>query len=571
MNDNKRLQYDVDEKPPFLLAFFLGLQHVILIISGVLITPIIVSRALKLGIEHTTYLIFAAIVVSAITTLFQALRVGFIGSGYLLFLGPATEFVPIFIQAVNLGGLGLAASLTILAAPIEMILAFLLKYLRKIITPVVGGIVIMLVAFSLTNLSLDLLKNYGEGDFNKNLFMAFITFATTFVLSFQNNKKLRLWAPILGILGGLVLAGFLHELTFTNFQNSEIFGIPKFKLPGFKFSFSGAALALFISFLITTIISAIETTGDAMAIQEVSKRSFKKIDYNAIKGALNNDAFGNILSGVMGIVPNTTYSQNIPVVQITGVASKLVGVFASVILFSFAFFPKLSAVFLDIPNPIFGATMLFFSIMLFYGGLKLVAQSGRIDYESGFTVSFSLLTGIIAEFTTISDSFQNPFLIKFLENGISVGGFCAILISIYFYLKPRKKLSYQFKLNRLSPLLIQSQSNEIAGRYNLNKENNLRLNLIFEEIYALIKDKTGEKDKFLKIKTSYDNSFVDMEFITNVDIKFLDIQKKKSHNYQDQQDIDNLGIFLIEEIADELNHQKISGEHFISIKIDLSN
>jgi xanthine permease XanP len=115
-------------------------------------------------------------------------------------------------------------------------------------------------------------------------------------------------------------------------KGASFIGFPPLKWPGFYIDFSPEILPLLVAFAVVTVVGAIETVGDAMVIQRVSRRDFKKVDYDSVQGALYSDGVGNILAGLAGTIPNTTYSGNIAIVELTGVASRQVGIFGAGIL-----------------------------------------------------------------------------------------------------------------------------------------------------------------------------------------------------------------------------------------------
>ena len=113
--------------------------------------------------------------------------------------------------------------------------------------------------------------------------------------------------------------------------------------------------ALLPAFVAVTIVGAIETVGDGVAIQRVSRRRPQATDFRVVQGCLNADGLGNLLSGIAGTLPNTTYSSSISITEVTGVAARRVGVVIGVTLMVLAFFPKVAALLIAIPGPVIAA------------------------------------------------------------------------------------------------------------------------------------------------------------------------------------------------------------------------
>ena len=143
---DREVRYEPDERPPTALAFGLGSQQAILCIAGVVLTPVIVIRAAGGNDSYMTWAVFAALLVSGLTTIMQAVRIGRIGAGYPLLMGTSGAFIAVCVTALVEGGPGLLATLVAISALFQFALSERLSLLRRIITPTVAGTVIMLIA-----------------------------------------------------------------------------------------------------------------------------------------------------------------------------------------------------------------------------------------------------------------------------------------------------------------------------------------------------------------------------------------------------------------------------------------
>ncbi len=165
----------------------------------------------------------------------------------------------------------------------------------------------------------------------------------------------RLWAPPIGVIVGSLVAGTLGIYETQRIVDAAWIGFPQGGWPGFDLGFGPTFRALLPGFVIVTSVGAIETVGDSMAIQQVSWRKRRATDYRAVEGAVAADGLGNLLSGLPGTIPNTTYSTSISVTELTGVASRRAGVAVGLIFLMMALLPKVLAVFLAIPRPFVAA------------------------------------------------------------------------------------------------------------------------------------------------------------------------------------------------------------------------
>ena len=143
-------------------------------------------------------------------------------------------------------------------------------------------------------------------------------------------------------------------------------GVPFRSWPGIELTPGVEFWALLPAFVVVTIIGAIETIGDGVAIQRVSRRDPRATDFRVVQGALNTDGVGNLLSGILGTLPNTTYSTSISLAEVTGVAARRVGVVIGVAFLALAFFPKVAALIIAIPPPVAGAYILVLIALLFF-------------------------------------------------------------------------------------------------------------------------------------------------------------------------------------------------------------
>ena len=151
--------------------------------------------------------------------------------------------------------------------------------------------------------------------------------------------------------------------------------------------------ALLPAFVAVTIVGAIETVGDGVAIQRVSRRRSQATDFRVVQGCLNADGLGNFLSGIAGTLPNTTYSTSISLTEVTGVVAKRVGVVIGVTLMVLAFLPKVAAVMIAIPGPVVAAHATVFLGILFVQGMRIVIADG-MDHRKATIAGVTFWVGV---------------------------------------------------------------------------------------------------------------------------------------------------------------------------------
>ena len=433
------VRYEPDDKPPKALTFGLGVQFTILTIAGVVLTPAIVIRAAGSSESYLAWAVFAAVAVSGATTILQALRVGRIGAGYVLLMGTSGAFIAVCVTALAQGGPALLATLVVISSLFQFALAARLSLLRRVLTPTVAGTVIMLIAVTIMPIVFDMLAQVPAAA--PPLAAPLSALATLLVIigiALKAGGPLRLWAPVIGVVTGTVTAGLFGIYDLSSVARAAWIGIPQSAWPGFDLSFGPLFWALLPAFIFVTLVGAIETIGDSVAIQRVSWRRPRAIDFRAVQGGVAADGTGNLLSGLAGTVPNTTYSSSIAVTELTGVAARGVGVAIGAVYLALAFLPKALAAVVAIPAPVAAAYLTVILAMLFVQGLKMVVQDG-IDYRKGLVVGVSFWAGVGFQSGVIFPEYFSQAAAGLLQNGMTAGGLVAILMTLFMELTaPRR-------------------------------------------------------------------------------------------------------------------------------------
>ncbi len=425
------IRYEPNDKPPLAMTVGLGLQFAVLCIAGIVITPAIVVRAAGDSEAFLSWAVFSAVLISGATTVLQARRVGRIGSGHVLLMGTSGAFISVCIAALVAGGPSLLATLVVISALFQFALSARLSTFRRILTPSIGGTVIMLIPVSVMPIVFDMLKDVPEGTSPAAAGLtALATLAVIIPIALRATGTFRLWAPVIGIVAGSVVAGHFGIYDVERVRQAAWVGGPEGPWPGLDLSFGPAFWYLLPGFVFVTLVGAIETIGDAIAIQGVSWRKQRAVDYRVVQGAVTADGVGNLLSGLMGTVPNTTYSTSVSVTELTGVASRAVGVAVGLVFIAFAFLPKVLAIVLAIPGPVAAAYVTVLLAMLFAVGMRIVVND-QIDYRKGLIVGVAFWIGVGFQNQVIFPEFFSEFAGGLLQNGMTAGGLVAMFLTLF--------------------------------------------------------------------------------------------------------------------------------------------
>ena len=370
------IRYQADEKPTWGLSLGLAAQYCITAVGGTVLSVAIVVRSAGAGEDYLAWGAFAALVISGLTTIVQAVRIGRFGAGYILMMGTSAAFMAVAVTALAEGGPFLLTSLVVVSSLFQFALAHRLSLLRRFVTPTVAGTVLMLIAVNVMPFVFDFLGDLPEGaPPSAGPIIGLVTLAVTLAALLRFSGPARIWGPLIGVLAGVAAAGFYGILDGAAIAEAPWVGVPG-GWPGFGFDFSPAFWALLPGFIFVTLVGAIETIGDSVAIQRVSWRTPRATDYRAVQGAVAADGIGNLLSGILSTVPNTTYSSSISIAEITGVAARRVGLCIGLLLCTLALLPKFAAVLLAIPNPVIGGFIMVIIAVLFMLGARIVVQDG---------------------------------------------------------------------------------------------------------------------------------------------------------------------------------------------------
>ena len=268
------------------------------------------------------------------------------------------------------------ATLIVVSSLFQFVLGSRLLLLRRVITRLVAGTVIMLVAVTIMPIAFDLLARLPEGvPPSAAPASTAVTVIAMAGLALFAKGVWRLWGPVFGVIAGCVVAAFYGLYDTGRVAAAPWFGMPTSGWPGFDLTFESSFWTLLPVFVFVTAIDAVRTIGGSISIRQVSCRRPRPPDFRAVQGTIGACGLANVLSGLVGTLPNTTYSSSISVATLTGVAARNVGVCVG-ILIVVSFFPKATTVILAIPNPIVAGYIIVLISLLFVVGTRIVVRDG---------------------------------------------------------------------------------------------------------------------------------------------------------------------------------------------------
>ena len=568
---NENIRFDPDERPPHLVAAGVGFQAAVVVLAPVVLGAVIIGRAGGQGADYITWIAFAALVVSGVTTVLQAVRVGRIGAGHVLIMGTSGAFIAVCITALAQGGPPLMASLIVVSAFFQFALAARLSLLRQVITPVVSGTVIMLIAVTVMPIVFGLLTDVPEGTSSSAApTAAGATFLALVVLALRAPAAWRLWAPLIGIAAGCAAAAPFGLYDIQAVIDAPWIGLPDSSWPGLDLSLGPEFWALLPAFVVVTIVGAIETIGDGVAIQRVSRRQPRATDFRLVQGALNADGVGNLLSGLAGTPPNTTYSSSISLAELTGVAARRVGVYIGVIFVALALSPKVTALVIAIPNPVAAAYVTLLIGMLFVQGMKIVVGDG-LDHRKAVVVGLSFWIGVGFQNQVIFADLLGGTWGTLLGNGMTAGGIAAIALTAFMELTAPRRRRLEVALAAEALPEIDALLQECAARVGWGETAAERLRSAGEETLAILlqQDEAAEARRLI-LTARLTEGAMELEFSSGSSAENLEDRLAYMSAQPELVDEREISFRLLRHYATSVRHQKYHDVDIVTVQVEES-
>lgn len=433
------LIYEIEDRPPFKEAFFVALQHLLAIFVAIVTPPLIISGALGLDAETTSFLVSMSLLTSGIATFIQCRGFGPFGSKLLCIQGTSFSFIgPITAGFAGMGAVALPAifGACIAAAPVEMIVSRILKYTKKIITPLVSGIVVTMIGLSLIKVAIiscgggfGAIENGTMGSLT-NLGLAAIVFASIVLLNSSKNKYIRMSSIIIGLVIGYIVAYFMGKLDFSNLSGLGAITIP---MP-FKYGI-GFDIGTFIALAIIYFITSIEAYGDITANSMIGGEPIQGEKFmKRAQGGVLADGFTSVVAGIFNSFPTSVFAQNNGIIQLTGVASRYIGYYIAAFLVILSLFPFVGGIFSIIPEPVLGgATLLMFGTVA-ASGVRIIA-SQDINRKAVLVLAVSFACGLGVELVPDILNHMPSWIQGTFKSGIATGGLVAIIANIVIRIK----------------------------------------------------------------------------------------------------------------------------------------
>ena len=395
---------DPNYMPPLQKAVPLGIQHVLAMFVSNVTPAIIVAGAAGFGFGSNSpdfpemiYMIQMSMLFAGIATLFQTIGVGPVGARLPIVQGTSFAFVPIMIPAVaGLGVAGLGGLMTgvVIGGIFHFCLGFFVGRIRHWLPPLITGLIVLMIGLALVRVGIQ----YAAGGVPKMGTEGFGTIAmwtpalvvifVTLAIKFFTRGFLSVAAVLIGILAGYAVAWAMGQVNFGGVGRASMFALP---MP-FKYGFEiNWAIVLGMCFM--AVVSAIETVGDTSGITKGG--AGREATDKEISGATFADGIGTAIAGVFGGLPNTSFSQNVGLVAMTGVMSRHVVTIGALFLILCGLIPKVGAIINTVPINVLGGGVIVMFGMVCASGVNMLSdvhwnRRNMVIFAIALSVGFGL-------------------------------------------------------------------------------------------------------------------------------------------------------------------------------------
>ena len=414
-----------------------------------------------------------------------------IGSGYILTAIPAATSIPFCILALLEGGPSTLAALVIVSGLFQIVISMRLSLLRRIFTPTVSGTIMMLLVVTVVSVIFSMMDDVPPGAPSiAGPVCAFFTFAIMVGILLRGSAVWRLWAPVIAIVAGCCAAEAFGIYDLDALTQAPWFGFPIGKWSGPGLNFGLAFWALLPAFLLSSIISVIQTNAVSLSAQRVSWRSERAIDFRRVERGAIGCGLGDVLAGLAGGMPIATGTRGAMLVQQTGCASRDVGILIGGIFLALAFFPKLEGVLVAIPGPIVAMYLVTMMAPIFVEGMRTVIQD-EPDYRKNLLVGVVMAIGLGFHFNLVSlpvSGLWGPML----HNALTAGGITIVILTLFMNLtgQGRRRINTELSVEALPK--INEFLDDFSASQSWDAEMTDRLHAVAEEtLPVLVNDDEG--------------------------------------------------------------------------------
>lgn len=404
-------------------AAVLGLQHLLAMYSGSILVPIMIAGALGYSSQQLTYLISTDIFMCGVATFLQLQLNKYFGIGLPVVLGVAFQSVAPLIMIGQKHGSGAMFGALIVSGIYVLLIAGIFSKIANFFPPIVTGSVITTIGLTLIPVAIGNMGNNSEKPTAQSLLLAAVTILIILLVNIFAKGFLKSISILIGLIIGTIIASFMGLVDFAPVTQAPLvhvptpfyFGIPKFELSSI------------VMMCIIATVSLVESTGVYFALSDITN---EKLDSTRLRNGYRAEGLAVLLGGIFNTFPYTGFSQNVGLVKLSGIKTRLPIYYAAGFLVLLGLVPKFGALAQIIPSPVLGGAML---VMFGFVSVQGMQMLERVDFEHNehhfLIAAVSISAGVGLNGSNLFNSLPTG-LQMFFSNGIVMASVIAIVLNL---------------------------------------------------------------------------------------------------------------------------------------------
>lgn len=431
-----KLLYTLNQRPPVGTTLLLALQHMLASIGGIVAVPLIVGASVGLPPEEIADLINAALLVGGIATIIQCVGLGPVGIRLPVVMGSSFAFLGVAISIGQSDGMSGIMGAAFVGSFLVIIASFFMDQIKKLFPDVVSGVVITLIGLTILPVAMNWIGDAPKGSVEfatlPKLFLALVSLGIVILVSVYCKGVVAASAIVIGLVGGYLVALSMGMVDLEQITQASWVGSPTPLKYGMTFSW-GAILSMSLAYIIVVA----EATGDFMAL---GANCQKDVSGKDLKRGVLGDGLGSTMASLMTAMPLASFSQNVGIVGITGVASRYVVAGTGGLLIIGGLFPKLAAIAVTIPKPVLGGVGFIMFGMIAYAGIRMLIKAADTK-RNALIICVSLAAGLAVTVEPKLIQHLPHALGTFFHSGITTGTIAAIILNLMLPKNHREEIA----------------------------------------------------------------------------------------------------------------------------------
>lgn len=400
----------------------LGLQHLLAMYSGSILVPMMIGQALGYNSEQLTYLVSTDIFMCGVATFLQLQLNKYFGIGLPVVLGVAFQSVAPLTIIGQSHGSGAMFGALIVSGIFVILISGIFSKLANYFPAIVTGSVITTIGLTLIPVAIGNMGNNVANPSLESLLLALITVFIILVVNIFTKGFLKSISILLGLVIGTLIASGMGQVNFAPVSQAPLLHIPTvfyFGAPTFEFS-------SIVMMCIIATVSMVESTGVYLALSDITK---DPIDATRLRNGYRAEGLAVLLGGVFNTFPYTGFSQNVGLVKMSGIKTRLPIYYAAGFLVLLGLLPKFGALAQIIPSPVIGGAMIVMFGFVSLQGMQMLARVDFVNNEHNFLIAaVSIAVGVGFNNSNLFNSLPTAFRM-FFSNGIVMASILAVVLN----------------------------------------------------------------------------------------------------------------------------------------------